>query len=95
MINGTKVAKNRQKLNYKAFKLSKFKFLEIQFLTFKEWSYFDLQVKWDRKCDHAGFKLNIHILGAQFYFSIYDSRHWDYVKDRWCEQNQEKSFVYF
>ena len=64
-------------------KLSKNKTLELQSGTWEYWSYFDFVLRWDRHTDHAGFLLDIEILGLYFIFTIYDNRHWDYEKDQW------------
>ncbi len=65
-------------------KLWGFKGIESEILFLREWSWFKFYVNFDRKCDHAGIKLDIEIFGFNFYIKYYDSRHWDYEKDRWC-----------
>lgn len=36
-----------------------------------------------RKCDHAGIRLEVYLLGMMFHHRIYDIRHWDYDNDTW------------
>ncbi len=43
---------------------------------------FDLDLNW-RGHDHAGPRVEISVLGFFFSAKIYDSRHWDYDKNRW------------
>lgn len=45
----------------------------------------NLDVGFTTKMDHAGFRLDITILGIFFGFSIYDGRHWDIKNSRWEE----------
>ena len=44
---------------------------------------FFFQICKDKKTDHAGFWFNMKILGIEFYYRIYDIRHWDWENDTW------------
>lgn len=39
----------------------------------------------NKEQDHAGFGININILGLDFDFNNKDIRHWDYDNDKWEE----------
>ena len=44
---------------------------------------FKLETFWKlKKEDHAGFKIWLEIFGYQINFEVYDTRHWNYVEDR-------------
>jgi hypothetical protein len=36
--------------------------------------------------DHAGFMIELGLLGYTVCFNIYDTRHWDYTNNRWEEK---------
>jgi hypothetical protein len=40
---------------------------------------FDAQTR----CNHAGIKVELSLLGYTFAANIYDSRHWNYQKNTW------------
>jgi hypothetical protein len=43
------------------------------------------------KGDHAGFNLYVEILGAYMTVCFYDTRHWNYEKNRWyTEEDYEE-----
>lgn len=65
------------------FRVSKNKTLEFQAGTWSNWSYFQFQLTWSRKTDHAGFLFYIELFGLNFNFEIHDNRHWDYENDCW------------
>jgi hypothetical protein len=44
---------------------------------------FDFEMRWNRKCDHAGFECGIGLLGYGVHFRIYDTRHWDEYDNCW------------
>ena len=54
------------------------KFWELQITTDFDGPYFNFQVNWTKKCDHAGFTFLIGIHKFLFDFKIYDVRHWNY-----------------
>ena len=63
--------------------LTKHKFLELQLiLSNKLKTGFDFTKS--IHCDHAGIEMEIYILGFEFSFRIYDNRHWDHEKNKWC-----------
>lgn len=35
------------------------------------------------RCDHAGFRFEITLLGYELAFNFYDNRHWNYEEGRW------------
>lgn len=65
------------------FWLYSYKYFEVEFCSHKEWNYFDLDISWTRKQDHAGLKLDFELLGLNLVIQVYDSRHWDYENDEW------------
>lgn len=60
------------------------KFWEIQVEYWKDsGSYFDINLSWTTKTDHAGFRFHFEVFGLYFGIDIYDSRHWDTEKKDW------------
>jgi hypothetical protein len=53
------------------------------------YNYFLFETAWSRRQDHAGFGLMIVIFKFEFDFRIYDSRHWNYEKDRYYLPGEE------
>ena len=47
----------------------------------------DMDVKWTRNRDHAGFHMMIGILGYGVQLTIYDTRHWDYTRNDYADPN--------
>jgi hypothetical protein len=41
------------------------------------------------RMSHAGFRLELGLLGYIVEFQIYDARHWDYEKDDWEDEYSE------
>lgn len=66
------------------------KYLEIRLYTFKEPVVFDLCTKWTLQDNHAGYSLWISFYRVFFHFNIYDNRHWDYEKGKWCVYKEPK-----
>ena len=78
-------------------KITKHKAFEFDINSHKEKDWINIQLKWDRKQDHAGIGFYFEIIGFYFeiigfYFEIigfyinirfYDVRHWSYVKNEW------------
>lgn len=44
---------------------------------------FSFQICKTKKTDHAGFWFNMSILGLDFTYRTYDTRHWNYENDTW------------
>jgi|688.fasta_scaffold904328_2 hypothetical protein len=66
------------------------KFWEFQVERYSEWeTYFNFQICFNRKCDHAGLRCNAEICGYWVDLQIYDCRHWDYDHDKWFEYTSE------
>lgn len=62
----------------------KHKFWEIEFIREKEyWQWFQLNINFNRKTDHAGLHVIFEILGYVINFDIYDHRHWNFETDSW------------
>jgi len=60
------------------------KALEIQSEVHDDTStFFEVITRWDRNCDHAGFKFNLTVWKWCFCFDYYDTRHWDWDEERW------------
>jgi len=70
-------------------KLWKEKGIETEIIYLTEWSFFKFDISWTRKCDHAGLEFILEILSVYFYIKYYDSRHWNYEKDRWYNEGEE------
>lgn len=63
--------------------LTKHKILDIDFLVGEIVDIFDFSISWTRKTDHAGFYLDLYLLGVWFSFSIADTRHWNDKTGTW------------
>ncbi len=59
------------------------KVFEIQIGYWNEWQYFDIGCRWNRKCDHAGLRFGIELLGIYLYLEFYDIRHWNDDENKW------------
>ena len=70
--------------------ISKNKYLEISSCCDYPHNYFDLEISWNKKQDHAGFNFMLNILKFSFEFNIVDTRHWDYDNDCWEEYPELK-----
>jgi len=57
--------------------------LEIIYKEFEWTNFFKFNLMFNRKTDHAGLHFELEIMDFQFYFRIYDIRHWDYKNDNW------------
>ncbi len=68
-------------------KITKNKAFEIQVGWWDEWSYIDIEFRWNRKCDHAGIRFGIEIFGVHLYIEMHDIRHWDDEKNKWSINN--------
>jgi hypothetical protein len=44
---------------------------------------FQFNIDWTRKMDHAGFHVELIVLGGMIEFDFCDMRHWDYDNDCW------------
>ena len=42
-----------------------------------------ISVQWSARCDHAGPRLDLSLVGYSVSFQIYDIRHWDYQNKCW------------
>jgi len=62
------------------------KFWDLQITNLFEGPFFNFNIGWTRKQDHAGFQILIEIFNFMFDFKIYDNRHWDY-KSNTYEKN--------
>lgn len=60
----------------------------LQCGNWEDWNWFDFNLRWSRKCDHAGFEINLELFGFYFIFNIYDKRHWNYGEDRWYDEEE-------
>jgi len=61
--------------------ITKNKTLEIQVTRWEDWQWFEFECKWTRRQDHAGFQLNVQVLGFYFHIWFCDNRHWDWDED--------------
>lgn len=70
----------------KTLQLSKHKFLEIS--AYQNSTIVEISFIFNIKCDHAGTKFGLCILGHQIEFTVYDCRHWDDEKNCWENHEQ-------
>jgi len=70
-----RVDKFSKELHYKAWRVTENKTLEIQANRWENWQWFDIEIKWTRKQDHAGFQFNFQVLGFYFHVWLCDNRH--------------------
>ena len=61
------------------------KYWELEMLRQHEWQWFKFCIDLTRKTDHAGFRLEIEVLGYNLMFQIYDCRHWDYENNEYVK----------
>ena len=45
----------------------------------------DIEMRWSRCTDHAGFDFTFGLFGYGVHFRIYDTRHWDYEKNAYTQ----------
>ena len=57
----------------------------ISFLGISIFGIFELGLSYTIKCDHAGFTLDLRILGLGFHYNYYDIRHWNSGNNKWEE----------
>jgi len=50
-------------------------------------SLFDIDVSFSIREDHAGFDFTLGLFGYGVHFHIYDTRHWDYEKNAYTQNN--------
>ena len=55
------------------------------------WQWLAIHFSINRKCDHAGLRLFVEIIGLSLEIKIYDCRHWNYKKDAWYVDGEEES----
>ena len=67
--------------------LTKNKNLEIEGLSWQD-DIFAFIFSISSKQDHAGLRLELCLLTLRLGISVYDSRHWNYTKDRWYSQDE-------
>jgi hypothetical protein len=66
------------------------------FLKNKAWEFngyrtnqiFDFEFRLTFRGDHAGLKFGIGILGYNLELCVYDTRHWNYIENRFYEPNE-------
>jgi hypothetical protein len=63
------------------------KYLEFQLMQDCEYL-LHFNFDWRRKCDHAGVKLELGLLGYEIMIQLYDSRHWNYKTNTWETYNE-------
>jgi hypothetical protein len=59
----------------------KHKFWEVQIMASNDLILFGFS--YTIRQDHAGLNLELGLLGYNIDFNFYDSRHWDYIGERW------------
>ena len=61
------------------------KFWELQTSWYpKAWTeYFSFHLRFNRKCDHAGFLFEFDMMALSISFQIYDHRHWNHDRGDW------------
>lgn len=71
-------------------KLTTYKSLEIQTEHDNDIYYFNFEITFKRKCDHAGFMFTITLFNFFFYFDIYDIRHWNDNENRYMKEGESE-----
>jgi len=66
----------------KAVLWTKFKMFEVELLYYPR-KFLSFQINSSYKCDHAGFGIEIGLLGYTVSATIYDTRHWNYDESKW------------
>jgi hypothetical protein len=74
--------------------LTKNKCISASILFTTQFSYLSFSLAFSRKCDHAGFALDISLPFICFDFEIYDCRHWDYDNNKYYPLGSDLSSVY-
>ena len=76
-------SKNKYKKYFSYYKpISKNKNIELEFF-YSNYNLLNFEIDFHPiGRDHAGFGLDVNILGWELNFRLYDSRHWDYKN--WC-----------
>lgn len=64
-----------------------YKFWEVQL--YRSADIFNFEFRISTKEDHAGINLGLGLLGLNFDFNFYDSRHWDHKNNEWHRYDQE------
>lgn len=67
----------------------KWKQFEVQIM--KSAQLFEIAFDITTKQDHAGFSIELALLGYQIDFTFYDVRHWNYEESRWMIYTEEGS----
>lgn len=49
----------------------------------------DFETSYTIKEDHAGFRIQVIVLGLFAEFQVYDSRHWDYKNNQWEDPSKD------
>ena len=57
--------------------------------TYYSGSFFDIDVSWSIREDHAGFEICLGLFGYGVHFHIYDTRHWDEYHKQWQVYSNE------
>ena len=71
-------------------KIIKHKYFDFQIGYFtkkyEKTNIFNINIKFSKKTDHAGFEFDLEIWNLYLYFRIYDNRHWCYYCNNWETQ---------
>jgi hypothetical protein len=65
----------------------KHKFIELE--AFKDNNIASFSFSVTTRTDHAGLMIELGLLGRSFSFNLYDNRHWNSDKGRYCIYNEE------
>jgi len=64
--------------------------VELHWVGKKDWnSIFRMDFGWTVRGDHCGIYFELNICRFEFEFNIYDTRHWNYEKDRFYLPGEE------
>ena len=55
--------------------------------TYYSGSLLDIDISWSIREDHAGFEFTLGLFGYGVHFHIYDTRHWDYIRNEYFKTN--------
>lgn len=58
-------------------------------LTYSAAVLFEAEIQWSIRCDHAGPRIEVVILGLGLHLNLYDKRHWNYDANRWMIEGDD------
>lgn len=62
-----------------------FKHKCIELECYRDGHILSFMLGWNIRCDHAGFDLELGLVGYNIHFNFYDNRHWDHETNTWAK----------